>query len=127
MKITIEFRRAVIEKAKSLKESLKPVFGSKWWKQAMIEAWDFIKKQVSKATELNKKLRKEAVVTFSYKNAKGEIRHAKGTKRADIMNAQLSHKKSNKKTSNRKKNPLNVRYWDLERMAFRSFNILRLI
>lgn len=121
MKITKEFRQAVIEKAKSLKEEFKPLFGSRWWQAAMIAAWKYVKDQIAKVIKLLKQLRALEEVSFSYYNAKGEVRKAKGTLKRALIENRI------KGTSTRRKNPLQIRYLDLERDAFRSFNILRLI
>lgn len=43
MKITKKFRQRVIETAKSLKEILKPIYGSTWWKQGLEAAWKITK------------------------------------------------------------------------------------
>ena len=81
--------------------------------QALKRAWKVIKLKLS--------LRTQSIVSFSFKKANGTVREAKGTLLPDLI---AKHVKGG---SNRKKNPLQVKYYDLDKGAFRSFNILRLI
>ena len=115
MKITDEIRSAIFSLAHLTKSNHEN------FKKSLKKAWDFVKAQIAKVIKLKKQLRTQSVVSFSYTNAKGKIRAAKGTLRTDLV---VTHIKG---TGTKKKNPLQVRYWDLDRLAFRSFNLLRLI
>ena len=71
-------------------------------------------------TKLLKKLL-AGKVEFTFKKANGEIRKAIGTLNNQFFNY------SPTSNSRKKENPLVIKYWDLEKNAFRSFRIDRLI
>lgn len=66
-----------------------------------------------------KKLKSEKL-SFAYKTIKGEVREAIGTLMASSIDYSL-------KGTNKTENLTIVKYWDLERLAFRSFRINNLI
>jgi hypothetical protein len=80
------------------------------WADAMRKAW-----QVAK---LKNRLAK-GETSFFFIKADGTERTAKGTTCSNLFNYES-------KGAERKENPLNVAYFDLEAGAFRSFNVLRL-
>lgn len=61
-----------------------------------------------------------AVIEFRFVKADGSIRDAIGT----LLSEHVSYQA---KGSERKNNPLQVSFWDVERNAFRSVNVTRLL
>ncbi len=96
----------------------------------MKAAWSIVKKaevgNISEALKLAWKAIKlkasmaKAVVTFKFRKSNGEIREAVGTLQSEYISYES-------KGTTRKPCYSTVAYWDLERHAFRSFNIASLI
>lgn len=107
MKNINEVRRSVFQLAHIIKNAFES-FG-----QALKQAWKVVKLKMRLATN--------SVVSFEYKKKDGSIRSAFGTKKSDLVQTHI------KGTKKRKSSADTVKYFDLEKTAWRSFKAVNLI